>query len=231
MPTDDEQLWTEPVARMPARRPLSRARIVAAAVDIADADGLDAVSMPRLARTLQTAPMSLYRHVAHKDALVDLMLDAAIGPAPAVATTPAPWRDRLAGWARANLEVFRRHPWVLPLVTSARRMGPHECAWGEAGLQVIADAGFVPPDDGLVLQLVNGYVRGAAVPDVDRAPDLGVIERSGRGTELPRLVGMLTAPPDPTADGDAAFEFGLALVLDGVAAHLSRVGTRAAGPR
>jgi AcrR family transcriptional regulator len=222
VPADQDLLWTEPDARGTPRRPLSRARIVAAAVAVADAEGLDAVSMPRLARELETAPMSLYRHVPHKDALVDLMLDAAIGPPPAVVESARSWRERLADWARANLQVFRRHPWVLPLVTGGRRMGPQECAWGEAGLQVIADAGVTPPDDGLVLQLVNGYVRGAAVPVAERAPDLGAIERSGRSAQLPRLIALLAAPPEGPADGPTAFEFGLARVLDGVEAHLAR---------
>jgi AcrR family transcriptional regulator len=222
VPPDADLLWTEPDVRDAPRRPLSRARIVAAATAIADADGLDAVSMPRLARALGSAPMSLYRHVPHKDALVDLMLDAAVGPPPRAADPEGPWRARLAGWARANLDVFRRHPWVLPLVTSSRTMGPQECAWGETALQVIADAGFAPPDDGLVLQLVNGYVRGAAVPVAERAPDPAVIARSGRAEELPRMLALLTAPSPGPADGVDGFEFGLARLLDGVEAYRAR---------
>jgi AcrR family transcriptional regulator len=217
VPTGPDLLWTGLDAEMAPRRPLSRARIVATAVAVADAEGLDAVSMPRLARELATAPMSLYRHVPHKDALVDLMLDAAIGPPPAVAE--GTWRERLAMWARANLDVFRRHPWTLPLVTAARRMGPQECAWGECALQVTAGAGLAPADCGRVLQLVNGYVRGAAVPVADRAPDPAVIERSGRADELPRMLALLAAPPPGPGDTDAGFEFGLARVLDGVEVH------------
>ena len=209
-------LWSEPAAT--PRRPLSRARIVAAALAVADAEGLDAVSMPRLARELGTAPMSLYRHVAHKDALVDLMLDAAIGPPPVL--PDGPWRDRLAAWARANLAVFRQHPWTLPLVTGPRPMGPQECAWGEGALRVIADSGIAPDDVGPVLMLVNGYVRGAAVPAADRAPDPAVIERSGRAAELPLIMALLTAPPPGPGAADAEFEFGLARVLDGVEAHV-----------
>ncbi len=217
MPTRPDLLWTGPDAETAPRRPLSRTRIVAAAVAVADAEGLDAVSMPRLARELGTAPMSLYRHVPHKDALVDLMLDAAIGPPPAVGE--GTWRERLAMWARANLGVFRRHPWTLPLVTAARRMGPQECAWGESGLRVIADAGLAPEGCGRVLQLVNAYVRGAAVPVADRAPDPAAIERSGRAGELPLMLALLTPPPSGPGDDDAGFEFGLARVLDGVEAH------------
>jgi AcrR family transcriptional regulator len=215
VPLVSDLLWTEPTAT--PRRPLSRVRIVAAALAIADAEGLDAVSMPRLARELSTAPMSLYRHVPHKDALVDLMLDAAVGPPPVL--NGVSWRERLADWARANLGVFRRHPWTLPLVTTARRMGPQECAWGETALRVIAEADIAPADRGWVLQLVNGYVRGAAVPVADRAPDPAAIERSGRAAELPLMLALLAAPPPGPGDDEAGFEFGLARVLDGVEAH------------
>ncbi|MDT7581745.1 MAG: hypothetical protein QOK35_3009 [Pseudonocardiales bacterium] len=216
MPTEPDLLWTGLDAEIAPRRPLSRSRIVAAAVGVADAEGLDAVSMPRLARELATAPMSLYRHVPHKDALVDLMLDAAIGPPPGVAE--GTWRERLTMWARANLDVFRRHPWTLPLVTAARRMGPQECAWGESGLRVIADAGLPPDGCGRVLLLVNAYVRGAAVPLADRAPDPASIERSGLAGDLPLMLALLAAPPPGPGDDDG-FEFGLARVLDGVEAH------------
>jgi AcrR family transcriptional regulator len=208
-------LWSEPPAT--ARKPLNRAAILATALAVADAEGLDAVSMPRLARELGTAPMSLYRHVANKEALVDLMLDAAVGPPP-----PLPdgsWRERLAAWARANLGVFRRHPWTLPLVTGPRPMGPQECAWGESALRVIADSGVPADAMGPVLMLVNGYVRGAAVPAADRAPDPAVIERSGRAGELTLMVALLTAPHPGAGEAEAEFEFGLARVLDGIAVH------------
>ena len=218
MPAEPDLLWTGIDVEVAPRRPLSRVRIVAAAVALADAEGLDAVSMPRLARELGTAPMSLYRHVPHKDALVDLMLDSAVGPPPELSGVS--WRERLADWARANLGVFRRHPWTLPLVTAARRMGPQECAWGETALRVIAEADLAPVDRGWILQLVNGYVRGAAVPVADRAPDRAAIERSGRAAELPLMLALLAAPPSEPGDGDAGFEFGLARVLDGVEAHL-----------
>lgn len=218
MSNESDLLWTGPDAEMAPRRPLSRTRIIAAAVAVADAEGLEAASMPRLARELGTAPMSLYRHVPHKDALVDLMLDAAIGPPPP-GVVEGTWRERLSMWARANLDVFRRHPWTLPLVTAARRMGPQECAWGESGLRVIADAGLAPEGRGRVLQLVNAYVRGAAVPVADRAPDPAAIERSGRAGELPLMLALLAAPPPGPGGDDADFEFGLARVLDGVEAH------------
>jgi AcrR family transcriptional regulator len=207
-----------PAAPPTARRPLSRAAIVDAAVALADAEGIDAVSMPRLARALGAAPMSLYRHVPHKDALVDLMLDAAIGEPPAGAATGT-WRERLAAWGRANRGVFADHPWTLPLVSGSRRMGPAECAWAEAALRAVVDAGLSVPDALAVLHVVNSYVRGASAPLGDRAPRTADLHASGRAADFPLLLDLLETSPDE-APGEDPFEAGLAHVLDGVAAHV-----------
>ncbi|MDD7969030.1 TetR/AcrR family transcriptional regulator [Actinomycetospora lemnae] len=200
-----------------ARRPLTRAAIVDAAVALADAEGLEAVSMPRLARTLDAAPMSLYRHVPHKDALVDLMLDAAIGDPPPSA---GPWRDALTAWARGNRAVFRDHPWTLPLVSGPRRMGPAECAWGEAALRIGVDAGFPLTEAIAVVHLVNSYVRGASVPLDDRAPSVSDLHASGRAGEFPLFLSLLEATVDEPPDAAARmFDDGLARILDGVERH------------
>jgi AcrR family transcriptional regulator len=191
------------------RTSLSRSVIVETAIRLADAEGIEAVSMPRLARELGAAPMSLYRHVPHKDALVDLMLDGAIGEPPTLADFSV--RTGLETWAHANLAVFSAHPWTLPLVSGPRRMGPAECAWAEEVLRLLVDAGD-PLDTALrVLHLVNSYVRGAATPVGDRAPAVADIERSGR--TLPLLTELLTRPRTSPED---AFGFGLARILDGV---------------
>ncbi|MEJ2860172.1 TetR/AcrR family transcriptional regulator [Actinomycetospora flava] len=205
-----------PAAPPTSRRPLTRAAIVDAAVALADAEGIEAVSMPRLARTLGAAPMSLYRHVPHKDALVDLMLDAAIGDPP---PSDGPWRDALAAWARANRTVFVEHSWTLPLVSGSRRMGPAECAWAEAALQAGVDAGLPVPDALAVLHAVNSYVRGASAPLGDRAPRAEDLHGSGRAGEFPLLLGLLEAAPEDAPPEDP-FEDGLTRVLDGVAAHV-----------
>lgn len=211
-----------PAAPPTARRPLTRAAIVDAAVALADAEGIEAVSMPRLARTLGAAPMSLYRHVPHKDALVDLMLDAAIGDPP---PTDGPWRDALAAWARANRAVFVDHPWTLPLVSGSRRMGPAECAWAEAALRAGVDAGLSVADALAVLHAVNSYVRGASAPLGDRAPRTDDLRASGRAGEFPLLLGLLEVAPED-APPDDPFDDGLVRVLDGVAAHLDDAAPR-----
>jgi AcrR family transcriptional regulator len=234
VPEESDPLWAPESPPRRDRRPLSRPAIVSAAIALADAEGLDAVSMPRLARTLGAAPMSLYRHVPHKEALLALMVDAAVGPAPELAGCPV--RDGVQRWARANRAVFAAHPWTLPLVTGPVRMGPAECAWAEAFLALLDAAAGVAPAAGIeLLHVVNAYVRGASTPVRDRAPSAAAVRAAGRADELPHLVGLL--PPDEAsragdAPDEALFERGLAAVVDGCLRQAGIVTADAApGPR
>ncbi len=183
---------------------------------LADAEGLDAVSMPRLAREVGSAPMSLYRHVPHKTALVDLMLDLAIGPPPDLGGLRV--REALETWARANRAVFARHPWTLPLVSGQRRMGPAECLWAEAVLQVLVDDGRDLLGAVDVLHLLNSYVRGASTPTENRLPTEAELTSSGRTGEMPLFSALVVGQPDPDPEGSGArlFESGLSRVLDAV---------------
>jgi AcrR family transcriptional regulator len=216
-PGETDPLWSPPPAARRERRPLSRAAIVGAAVDLADAEGIDAVSMPRLARTVGAAPMSLYRHVPHKEALLALMVDAAVGPPPDLAGATV--REGMLRWARANRGVFATHPWTLPLVTGPQRMGPSECAWAEVFLALLDEAAGVPAERAIgLLHAVNAYVRGASAPIGDRAPTAAAVRGAGRADELPHLIALL---PADDADrrveepGDGLFELGLTAVVDG----------------
>src|SRR5580692_1854335 len=98
---------------------LSLSRIVAAAVRVADTEGLDAVSMGRVAAELGTAPMSLYRHVSAKDELLTLMVDAAWGDSPEPGAPGESWRAGLSRWAWAMRAQARRHPWVVRIALNS----------------------------------------------------------------------------------------------------------------
>ncbi|MDL5155863.1 TetR/AcrR family transcriptional regulator [Actinomycetospora termitidis] len=210
-----DTLWTPPTVGRRGRPALTRGAIVEAAVGVADAGGLDAVSMPRLARTVGAAPMSLYRHVPHKEALLALMVDHAIGPAPDLAGTGR--REGFARWARANRQVFRAHPWTLPLVTGTLRMGPAECGWAEVFLAHGTGHGLEPGEALVVLMTVNAFVRGASTPIGDRVPSADAIEAAGRGDDYPHLLGLLRGDgaDEATDPDDAMFEAGLEIVLGG----------------
>ncbi|ANY09057.1 TetR/AcrR family transcriptional regulator [Pseudonocardia sp. HH130630-07] len=208
--------WAAPA--VPARR-LDRASIVATALAITDDAGLAALSMPRLARALGTAPMSLYRHVPGKDALVDLVLDAALGAPPALGGYDL--RPGCERWATALRAVLDEHPWAVPLMAGDRTAGPAECAWAEALLAHVLDRGHPLHAAVEVLHLVHGYVRGAAALAGDRLPTAADLERSGRAGDLPvlaRLLGGAVAGGPGTAE--PLFVTGLRRTLDAVEAAL-----------
>src|SRR3984885_14325663 len=132
---------------------LSLARIVDAAVRVADAEGLDAVSMGRVAAELGAAPMSLYRHLSAKEELLELMTDAAWGDPPAAPAAGEEWRAGLARWAWALRANARRHSWVARIALNSLPIMPHQVAWFENGLACMADTGLTEARKGSVILL------------------------------------------------------------------------------
>lgn len=223
-------LWGE--RQRPTRGPrpgLSAESIARAAIAVADAEGLDAVSMQRVAGELGFTTMALYRHVPGKDELVDLMVDTGVGPPPDLAALPG-WRERLAAWARALWAVFHRHPWSLAATNRLRVMGPLELAWADAALTALADTGLPPAERHRAFLVFLGHVRSAAQFSVrsNRARSLSgpqwaaatatLVARDP--TRFPALQEVLSAGTGP-GDGDG-LEFGLGVVLDGIAALVAR---------
>jgi AcrR family transcriptional regulator len=216
---------------------LSLGRIVDGAVRVADAEGLDAVSMGRVAAELGTAPMSLYRHVSAKEELLTLMVDAAWGPAPdgAAPDGPAPgegWRAGLSRWAWALRAGARRHPWVVRIPLNGLPIMPNEVAWFENALACLGGTGLSEARKASVIMLLAGYVRTLATTEADieaaiRASGLAPAEWMA---SYPRMLAELADParfPALTAfiaagvfeaydDPDDEFIFGLDRILDGV---------------
>jgi AcrR family transcriptional regulator len=213
---------------------LSLARIVDAAVHVADTEGLDAVSMGRVATELGAAPMSLYRHVSAKEELLRLMVDAAWGDNPGPLAPGETWRDGLSRWAWAMRAGARRHSWVVRIPISGLPILPREIAWFEDALACMADTGLTEARKASVIMLLSGYVRNLAATETDI---LAAVLASGLGYDewmatYPRMLSQLTDPkrfPALTAfiaagvfdaaDGpDDEFIFGLDRILDGIAA-------------
>ena len=213
---------------------LSLPRIVDAAVRVADAEGLDAVSMSRVAAELGAAPMSLYRHVSSKEELLRLMVDAAWGDSPRPLAPGQSWRDGLARWAWAMRAGARRHPWVVRIPISGLPIMPREIAWFEDALACLAGTGLTEARKASVIMLLSGYVRNLATTEADIAT---AIAASGLRPDewmasYPRMLSHLTDPqrfPALTAfiaagvfdaydDPDDEFVFGLNRILDGVEA-------------
>ncbi|WP_280459892.1 TetR/AcrR family transcriptional regulator [Nocardia carnea] len=234
-PTVLEMLWgiDRPSTRGP-KPTLSRAAIVSAATELADAEGLAAVSMQKLADRLGYTKMSLYRHVPGKAELTALMTEAALAGLPELDTTGAPpWRSGLRSWALLSFERYRRHPWVMELLTGARPMGPNELGWTEAALETMADIELSGPERLDTLVVLNGHVRSLAQQLM--GPTAGEKEFTSTmaaalelaGGRFPRLIEAVSepsgtpSPGDRTHHRDAALEFGIERILDGVAALLA----------
>lgn len=219
-----EILWDEPSAPKRAGG-LSRERIVAAAIELADADGLGGLSMARLAERLGCGTMSLYRHVANKDELVTFMLSTAPGPPPASADA-ADWRGGLTDWATGLWEIYHQHPWVLTAAAAGPPADPGQVAWLDAGLAALGETGLAERDKLAAVMAVLHFVRGAAALNIEAAqvavPDYPVLLRRFLDADrFPALAAALDAGVFDTADDHLAdFHSGLRHLLDGVATRM-----------
>ena len=211
---------------------LSLARIVDAAVRVADAEGLDAVSMGRVAAELGAAPMSLYRHLSAKEELLELMVDAAWGDPPAAPAAGEEWRAGLARWAWAMHAAARRHPWVVRIALNSLPIMPHEVAWFEHALACMTGTGLTEARKASVIMLLAGYVRNLATTEADIAAAIGasglsppewmasyprMLATLTDAQRFPALTAFIAAGVFETDDGpDDEFIFGLGRILDGI---------------
>jgi AcrR family transcriptional regulator len=214
---------------------LSKERIVAAALAIADSEGLAAVSMRRVARELGVATMSLYRYVPGKDDLVMLIADAAFAEDKLPATPPYGWRARLEVVARLQWKIYHKHSWMAGAMSITRpQLVPNGMAHTEWTLQAIDGLGLSPEMSLVVAVTVIGYVRGVAVSlemETQAEQDTGLSNDAymaaqeaqfravfARGA-FPTLARM-SVQPEIDLGLDTLFEFGLARLLDGLATFL-----------
>jgi AcrR family transcriptional regulator len=231
IPRTLQVLWGEQPRRGP-RQALSLDRIVEAGIAIADADGIAALSMARLAERLGSAPMSLYRHVANKDELLTFMMDAAPGDPPPL--SPG-WRAGLEAWARALRDVYLAHPWILQVTADKPPLDPGQLAWLDRGLSALDDTRLDHGDRFEVVMTVLNYVRGEAQiiavlltggpnPMADPGEYGRLIAKFVRPDRFPALAaasdaGIFRAGGD--GDPDSSFRFGLTRILDGLDQFLS----------
>ncbi|MFI2610434.1 TetR/AcrR family transcriptional regulator [Kitasatospora sp. NPDC018619] len=230
---DTVRLLWGPAAR-PTRGPkpaLSLERIAAAGVEVADAEGLGAVSMQKVAGLLDFTKMSLYRYVPGKAELIALMVESAVGTPPD-AREGADWREQLRGWAHHLADSFAGHPWLLDATVGARVLGPRELAWLERVVAVLDGHGLTGPERMDAAVLLTGHVRGiaaqsraagpAGTPESDLLAALGTVVRENADC-FPAVAAAMADP-----DGrDQALEFGLERILDGLAALIDRRTGRA----
>ncbi|HKH51369.1 MAG TPA: TetR/AcrR family transcriptional regulator [Mycobacterium sp.] len=222
-----EILWRNSPPRH--TRALSRERIVAAAIELVDAEGLGALSMARLAERLGCGTMSLYRHVANKDELVTFMLSTAPDPPPTPAD-PSDWHGALTNWAAGLWDVYHHHPWVLQTAAAGPPADPGQLAWLDAGLAALGGSGLAERDKLAAVMAVLHYVRGAAALDIEAGHvDLpkypALLRRLLDAERFPALAAAVAAGVFDDTDGDhlAQFHSGLGQLLDGIAAKITSV--------
>jgi AcrR family transcriptional regulator len=230
-------LWrdTAAVPRHGPRQGLTIDQIVTAATSLADAEGLEAVTMRRLADSLAVVPMTLYTYVPGKAELLDLMLDAAYAQMPRADTAGQPWRQRLTTIATENRVLFDAHPWAAAISTIRPPLGPGLMAKYEHELSALDGLGLddIEMDAALthLLSFVQAGARAAADALATRR-DTAMDDEQWWADSAPVLQRVLDPRAYPlavrvgTAAGTAhraaynpryAYDFGLQTILDGLA--------------
>jgi len=201
-PADGTPIWSRPGPGTRSPR-FSREQIAAAALAIADADGFEHVSMRRIASALGAGTMSLYRYIATKADLLALINDALLGEALVPGELPPDWQQALAAVARHTRNAYLRHPWAAQALQgrAAMQPGPNGVRHLEQSLAAVAAAPLDLAAKLDLLEIVADYVSGHVL----------------------RAAAQEWADPDATPAGDRSqldsrFEFGLRLLIDGVAA-------------
>lgn len=204
------------------RVPLSRDRILAAAVKVADIEGLDAITMRRLGQELGVEAMSLYKHIENKDAILDGMVDLVLTNV----YQPEPggrWQTELRAYAGSARTAFGAHPWAIGLMNAREKPSQEYLARLDRCIGVLREGGFSLEAAAHALSFLDSYIYGSAVQEASLPFDSpeGLAEVTENILEqmpideLPYLAEMGAAfVLDTGYDQAAEFEFGLELVLD-----------------
>ncbi|MGW0808215.1 TetR/AcrR family transcriptional regulator [Nonomuraea sp. NPDC002799] len=228
-------MTSEPKVRKSERLPrgaLDRETVVAAALAIADRDGLSGVTMARVADALGGSPMSLYRHLNDKQELLDAVVDLALSESPRIAQDGRPWRVRLEEFGLESRRNTLRHPALVEIHLENSVRGPGAAAVGLDIIDLLHKAGF--DDDSSIrgYMSLRNYLLGAMAWEISRFRGGGeefahqvvntfVHEDTPADSPLRRLGDVLAVDPE------AQFMFGFRCLLDGFEAELRRIKRRA----
>ncbi|MFE6685163.1 TetR/AcrR family transcriptional regulator [Streptomyces sp. NPDC057743] len=223
---DPQQLWLTPDRPRRGRRPaFSREAITEAAVELADAEGLEAVTMRRVAAQVGAGAMSLYSYAPDKETLVDLMVDHVNGELPVTGPLSGDWRADLKAIGHLQRSLMLRHPWLPAVLFARQTLGPHALAFLEHALAALRPTRLDGASKLEVFSLLTGFVashvtheltRSAAADAPDRAAAearyLATVAADGRH---PELAAALATPGRPLTP-DATFARLLDRLVDGL---------------
>ncbi|MGI5486053.1 TetR/AcrR family transcriptional regulator [Microtetraspora malaysiensis] len=232
-----ENLWMRP--ERPARGPqpnYSRAALTEAAVRVADAEGLEAISMRRLATEIGAGTMSLYRYVSGKDDVIELMIDAVVAQyLPEGTVLSGDWKADLGALARRARRTMLRHPWLAPLAASRQGASPNRLRLLEASLRMVDGLGLGVDEMltliGGVFAYVNGFVQ-SELAEAEALRRTGLDLREWTALQKPYMMSVIASGDHPMVtkmateggraygDVEERFEYGLERLLDGIEARL-----------
>lgn len=211
-----------------SRPPLNREQVLAAAIDLADEEGLAAVTMRRLGERLGVEAMSLYNHVANKDDIVDGIADAVLGSIE-LPSDCADWKASMRQRADSLRKVLARHPWAAALTDTRSRPGPATLRYSDWVLGCLRRAGFSPDMASRAFWVLDSYIYGfvsqeaSVVAEGSVAAEQGEYTRSLPSEEHPYLIeASMAYAAGPGWDFDEEFRFGLELILEGLDRRINR---------
>jgi len=213
-----------PTPNPESRVPLTRERVLGAAVLLADEDGIESLTMRKLGLRLGVEAMSLYNHVANKDDLVDGMVDLVVSEI-ALPSETSDWKEAMRGRAISARSVFSHHPWASGLIDSRGSSGPARLRYFDWVVGTLRRAGFTLELAARAFSLLDSYIYGfgrqqlnmSAAPDVAPEELAEAFLRAIPADEYPYLREMVVEyAMDAGYDESADFEFGIDLILDGL---------------
>jgi AcrR family transcriptional regulator len=226
-------LWGERAKPRRGPKPaLDIDRIARTALRIADAEGLAAVSMQRVAGELDFTKMALYRYIAGKAELLAVMIDLAVGDPPDLGPVPGGWRPRLEEFARLLAAAWERHPWLPWATMGDRVMGPNEVGWIECAVGALDGTGLTGAEQLDAVFVLCGHIRntqstataGTQPWSSDKRVAPAMDDVLGPNADrFPALAAAVAAAEDG-APGDNGRAFGLRCLLDGLASVVAQRG-------
>jgi len=214
---------TERVSRGP-KPGLTTEQIARAAISVADAEGLSAISMQRIAGEVHVTTMALYRYFSSKQELIALMVDNVAEGPPNLDFVSGGWQTALAQWTRLCAAIYRKHPWFLEVTSSPNRMmGPNELEWLDSALAVLSRTGLDPHEQHQAFLLLIGHIRSQARYAAQMSTSHSAVQSSvaagwlngGDKHPYPALFAALEAGAfrQPL---EAGLEFGIECILRGI---------------
>ena len=215
----------------PTKTKLTKERVLVGALALADQIGMDKFTIRKLATELDTKPMTIYHHVPNKDAIIDGMVDLVFAEID-LPSHSGPWQDAIASRARSARAALGRHPWATPFMESRTSPGPATLTHHDAVIGCFRTAGFSIEMTAHAYALVDAFIYGFAMQEAN-LPATGGEEM----TELAEEMSQLFSPEDyphlieftvehvvnPEYDFTDEFEFGLKLILDGLATSAAQL--------